>query len=135
MIAVPFSLVRRPSSGLVLSVLVATAAGAACSGAPAAQDPNAPIAIRTSQTYITVENRAGLPLSDIDVVILPVGGATQYKKFISRIDTLQKQNLALDEFSSRDGTRFNLRVARPKTVRITAKDINNKAYQVEVPWQ
>ena len=121
--------------GLTIFVGVAGLALVNCSDVgPSAQD-NAPIGVQTSQLSVVIENKAGLALDDVDVAILPVGGATQYNKFAGRVDNAAKKEFALADFHGRDGTPFSLRVVRPKTVRVTAKDLNNKVYKVEVPWQ
>jgi hypothetical protein len=130
---------RRWSTGVLAGVVFAGATGvalAACSGGgQAEQEKNAPIAVQTSQLSVTIENKAGLPLSNIDVAILPVGGATEFKQFIGRLENAEKHEFGLGDFNGRDGTPFSLRVIRPKAVRVTAKDINDKSYKVEVPWK
>ena len=134
-----FNPVRRRSCRLVASTLIAGAIGlavSACSGAgPAAQATNSPIGIQVSQMFITIENKAGLPLTDIDVTIVPLGGYTGFNKFVGRLESAEKRDFVVSDFSGRDGTPFNLRVVRPKSVRVTAKDPNNKSYQIEVPWK
>jgi hypothetical protein len=108
----------------------------ACSGSgKPAQDPNAPISIQASQLSILIENKVGMPLLDVDVAILPVGGVTQFNKRVGRMESAEKRDLRPGDFYGRDGTTFSLRVVRPKSVRVTAKDLNGKAYNVEAPWQ
>jgi hypothetical protein len=51
------------------------------------------------------------------------------------LDNGEKREIALGGFFGRDGTPFSLRVVRPKTVRVTAKDMNNKPVQIDVPWK
>jgi hypothetical protein len=46
----------------------------------------------------------------------------------------EKRELSLGDFAGRDGTTFNRRVVRPKSVRVKAKDMVGKAYDVEAPW-
>jgi hypothetical protein len=122
---------------LVTSPLLVVAAGLAlpgCSGGgPAAQD--ASIGILTSQLSVMIENKVGTPLTDVDVAILPIGGATQFTKFIGRMESAEKRDLSLSAFLGRDGTTFNLRVVRPKAVRVTGKDLNAKAYSVQRNWE
>lgn len=114
----------------------ALALGACSSGAPvAAQDGNAPITIRTSQLSVEIENRAGMPLTEVNVSIVPVGGATEFKKFVGRMENGEKKDLALGGFFGRDGTTFNLRVVKPRLVRVTGTDLTSKAYNVETRWQ
>jgi hypothetical protein len=110
---------------------------AACAGGSkgAAQDENAPIRIQTSQLSIVIENKVGMPLTDVDVAIVPVGGATEFKKFVGRMENAEKRDLSLGGFFGRDGTTFNLRVVRPRVVRVTGKDLNAKPYTVETGWR
>ena len=93
------------------------------------------IAIQSSSLYVTVENRAGVPLLDLRVAINPVGGATTFTKMIGRLEAGEKRDLALGEFSGRDGTPFSLRVVRPKNVVVTAADFVGKKYEVTAPWR
>ena len=128
----------RRRLGFVVSTLIASAATlglAACAAAPPAQAANAPIGIQNSQMSIVIENRVGMPLTDVDVAIVPVGGATEFKKFVGRMENAEKRDLSLGGFFGRDGTTFSLRVVRPRTVRVTGKDLNAKPYNVEVRWQ
>jgi hypothetical protein len=115
---------------------VSAVAASACSRDPeAAQaDANAPIGVETSSLFLTIENKAGGPLVDLTVGIVPVGGNV-FTALVSRLEASAKREMSLSEFSGRDGTRFSLRLARPKSVRVQAKDLAGKAYSVEVPWR
>jgi hypothetical protein len=129
---------RRRLALLGSTVFAATTALAvvACSGGgPPALAADSPIAIRTSQLSVVIENKVGMPLTDVDVAIVPMGGSTEFKKFVGRMESAEKRDLSLGAFYGRDGTTFNLRVVRPKAVRVTGKDLNAKAYSVEAPWQ
>lgn len=127
---------RRLASLVTTLITLAAALGTvACSAEPPAQAQDAPIAISTSQLSIVVENRVGMPLTDVDVSIVPVNGATEFKKFVGRMENAEKRDLSLGGFYGRDGTTFNLRVVRPRAVRVTGKDLNAKPYTVEARWQ
>ena len=106
-----------------------------CSGGGAAAQNNGPIGVQTSQFSVDVENRAGMPLLEVEVAIVPVGRATEFKKFAGRLENGEKRSIALNDFYGRDGTPFSLRVTRPKMVRVVGKDLNNKEVAVDVPWQ
>jgi hypothetical protein len=93
------------------------------------------VGVEVSQLFVTIENRAGQPLFDIRVAIVPVGRATTYTAFEGRLDHLQKRNIGLSSFRGRDGTPFNLRVVKPKSVRVTAKGMNGDVVEVEAPWR
>jgi type IV pilus biogenesis protein CpaD/CtpE len=128
----------RHRLGLVAVTLIASSATlglAACAASPPAQAENAPIGIQNSQLSVVIENKVGMPLTDVDVAILPIGGATEFKKFVGRMENAEKRDLSLGAFYGRDGTTFNLRVVRPKAVRVTGKDLNAKPYTVEARWQ
>jgi len=135
----PIGNVRRRSSALVSGVLFIGAMGlalSACSrdreAVQAADD--APIRVETTQLFVTIENKAGGALLDINVAIQPAG-FPPFTRLISRMEGSEKRDLSLSDFTSRDGTTFNLHLARPKTVRVTARDLTNKNYEVEVPWK
>jgi hypothetical protein len=130
---------RRLFPVLVLSLISAGFFITGCSDAPSAsQAADASIKITTSPMYITVKNDSGMALNDIRVAIIPMGGmgrATMYTKLVGRMENSETRDIMLGEFGSQDGTPFNLRVARPKSVEVNATDVNGKAYAVEVGWQ
>src|SRR5262245_41493717 len=107
---------------------------AGCSGSAATNEQTV-IGIETSQFSVVVVNKVGMPLTDVDVAILPVGRAVQFSKLVGRMDNAEKREISLNNFYGRDGTPFSLRVVRPKSVRVTGKDLNNKPIEVEVPWK
>ena len=92
------------------------------------------IMVQSSSLYVTVENRSGAPLLDLRVAINPTGVMT-FTKTIGRLETGEKRDLALGEFSARDGTSFNLRVVRPQIIVVTAADLLGKKYEVTTPWR
>ena len=121
---------------IVMFGAAALAFGACSGGAPVqAQDGNAVIGIQTSQLSIVIENKVGMPLTDVDVAIVPINGATEFRKFVGRIENAEKKDIALGGFYGRDGTTFNLRIVKPRLVRVTGKDLNAKTYNVETRWQ
>jgi hypothetical protein len=121
---------------IVMFGVAALALGACSDGEGVqAQDGNAVIGIQTSQLSIVVENKVGMPLTDVNVAIVPVGGQTEFKKFVGRMENAEKKDLALGGFYGRDGTTFNLRVVKPRLVRVTGNDLNGKSYSVETRWQ
>jgi hypothetical protein len=127
----------RPCRPLALIALVSAAlALAACSssGGSGASE-NAPVLIQTSQLWITVENRAGMALTDVLIEIVPAGSQVTYATRHYRLESGEKRDFAAANFTSRDNTPFNIRVSRPRAVRVTAKDITGKDVRVEVPWR
>ncbi len=112
-----------------LALMACTSTGIPVQGA------NDAIGVQTSQLSIVVENKVGMPLTDVDIAVVPVGGATEFKKFVGRLENAEKRDLSLGDFYGRDGTPLSLRVVRPKSVRVTAKDLTNNPYKIEVPWR
>jgi hypothetical protein len=136
--AVSITPVLPRRSGFLGSLCLAGLTGlalAACSSSEPSAQNDAPIGVQTSQLSVIVENKVGMPLLDVEVAIVPVGGATQFTKFFSRMENAEKRDIELASFHGRDGTPFSLRVVRPKTVRVKGKDLNNKVHQVDVPWK
>ncbi len=126
---------RRVGLFFGMALIGPTMALLACSGGSAAQDQNALIGIQTSQLSVIIENKVGMPVTDIDVAIVPIGAATSFKKFIGRMENSEKREFSLGDFTGSDGTPFNLRMMHPKLIRVTAKDLNNKPVTVETPWR
>ncbi len=122
----------RRSLVLLAGAIVIVAAG--CSGGVAPQDADAPIAVTNTSMMVSVENRAGLALNNINVAIDPMGGATEFTSFVGRLENGTSRDIMLGSFGGRDGTPFNLRVIRPKAIRVTAEDINGESYEVIAPW-
>ena len=95
---------------------------------------DAPILVEPSSSYITFTNRAGQALSDISISIVPYGPG-EFTRLFPRVENTGRRQVPVNEFRGRDGTPLNLRVVRPKLVRVKAQDASGKAYSVEVPWK
>ena len=95
---------------------------------------NASIGIATSQMFVTIENKAGTPLVNLNVTI-HAPGAPPYGHFISRLESAEKRDISLADFSSRDGTSFSLRLVTPRSVQVTASDLTSKQYDAETRWR
>ena len=119
----------------LVSVLAVLAVGACGGVMPPAQPENAPLRIENTQMFITVENRSGLALRDLTVQIVPTGRATEYLITVPRLENGDKRDFPLGNFRGRDGTPFNLRVVRPKSVKVSGTNINNQVIEAEVAWQ
>jgi hypothetical protein len=118
-----------------LSVAAVLATGCASGGMPEPTAVDAPIVVEVSPSLITFQNRTGLPLTTVTIAILPYGPGGEFTRRFSRIENTIKREVALSEFRGRDGTPLNLRVTRPKSVRVRAEDQTGKTYEVEVPWK
>ncbi len=115
------------TSGALMLVL------AGCGGG-SVQAEDAPIFVEVSPMYISVENRAGLALRDVQVKIVPYGGATEFCMTAYRMANAEKKDFLLGDFRGKDGTPFNARVVKVKTVQVSGKDIDGNLVEVEVGW-
>lgn len=125
----------------VLSLSLAASALAACSPGPQAEagsvatSGSEPLGISVSSTHLTVENRAGVPLLEGQILIVPRGVAPPFTVPLPRIEGNQKRDIVLSDFRSRDGTPFRRGITRTRAVRIVATDITGKKYEQEVPFE
>lgn len=94
---------------------------------------DASIGIQTSQLFVTIENKSGAPLLDLRVAIQT--SSAPYTYLVTRLESREKRDVSLSSFSSRDGTSFNLRLAKPRTVEVSATDLTNKKYESRVAWK
>jgi hypothetical protein len=123
-------------------LIIASALGAAslpaaaCSQQGSAQAPKAetPVTIEIHQTLISLQNRAGLPLTDIKLSVIPYS-RTEFTKSFARMENAESREIAMSDLSSRDGTPFNPRIVKAKSVRLSATDVVGKRYDLEVPWK
>jgi hypothetical protein len=119
--------------GALAFAVVAASHSACASDKEVVQAADATIGIETSQMFVTIENRAGAPLLDLTTTIQTP--AAPYTYLISRIEAGQKRDVPVNSFASRDGASLNLRLVRPKLVRVTAKDLTDKRYEAQVSWK
>jgi hypothetical protein len=108
---------------------------AACSQQGPSSGESSLIEIETSQLRVTVTNRAGMAITDVTVEVVPVGGATIYTSSIYRLENGSKQNFGINSFRGRDGTPLDLRVAKPKSVRVKCTTIDGNPLVVEERWR
>ena len=126
---------KRLSGALSLVVgcaLLVPLLAAGCGGA--VQDPNAPVGITVSQTYLTIANRSGSAIAEGQIELVPAGVLAPYRLQMPRIESGATRDVQLDQFSGAGGARFRRGVTRMKTVRITATDMTGKTYKQEVPF-
>jgi len=126
----------RPSPLVLVAVIaVALLTSAACSEQGSAQmSANSPIVLSTQQIMITVQNKAGLPMNNARLTVVAFGN-TEFSKTFSRLEKTETREVLLSDLSSRDGTPYNARLSKPKTVRFTGTDPTGKEYTVETPWK
>jgi hypothetical protein len=91
--------------------------------------------VEFSNLYLTVQNMAGLAMNDIEIQIHPSGRLNIYSTGLARLENSDKREISLGSFKDREGALFNLRQSKPKSVVITAKELNGRTVQVEIPWK
>jgi hypothetical protein len=128
---------RRLALAIASLVIGASTGAIACGGGGTASGAGGPalIEVEISQIFMTVTNKAGRALADVRVSIVPVGGATVFTARLGRMEHGEKRDLSLGQFQGRDGTPFDLRVVRPKAVRVSGTDLDGKTVEVEKPWR
>lgn len=121
---------------LMLAVVISAVGAMACSSAAVEATGDLDVfELSTSQLYITVANRSGSTLIDVELEVDPVGGSTVFTYFHPRLEPGEKRNLPIQEFRGKDGTNLNLRVHRPKSVSVKAHTQGGDSYAMTGPWQ
>jgi len=132
---------RRPF--LAASILAAGWVAAACSSARGGSESGAvgssgatpsAVAIEKTSSYLTIENRAGLPLVDISVAVQTTNGMS-FRTMIGRLETSAKREISYADLRSTDGTTFSPQWQRPARIAVTATDVVGKKYDLTVPWK
>jgi hypothetical protein len=131
---------RPRGSVLPLTALLTLALSAAgCgsgdteSGGVGTSGSAAPIGIEVSSSYVTIENRTGVPLIDGQVEIISGGVRPPFRARLARIESHARQDVLFTQFRSPDGTPFRRGISPARRVKLSAKDINGKVYEQEVP--
>jgi hypothetical protein len=114
---------------------ILTACSSSASGAVGTSgETEAFVLVNTSSPpVITVQNRSAQPLVDVNLTIK--SGMLAFTDRISRLEANETRTIRHNDFASRDGTSFNLRVARPREVVVSAKNLEGKAFETSQPWQ
>lgn len=122
-----------PSGPRVAIALALTLAAAGC-GRALADDPKSPVLVTVSQTYLTIENKAGSALVDGVIELVPSGVLAPYKAILPRVESGGNREVPLDRFSGAGGARFLRGATRIRSVRLTATDLTGKVYKREVAF-
>jgi hypothetical protein len=138
----PVTLRRRLLVTLVLSAIALLAT--ACSGATTGQSEAgavgssgtaaAALGVSTSSSFVTIENRAGLSLTDV-VVTVKATNRLAFSKPLGHLEDGARREVSLTEMRAADGTTFNTMFHRPREVVVTGTDMLGKKYDVTVPWK
>jgi len=124
----------RTRFAIVIAVAALAAVSAGCGGGAATGDVDK-ITIVQSQFDIAITNTSGRALFDVKAEIEPAGPASHFSTIIARMENGERRVLAHNLFSDRDSVPFSARNVRASRVTVSAKDIDGKAFRIEVPWQ
>ena len=124
----------RTRFAIVIAVAALAAVSVGCGGGAATGDVDK-ITIVQSQFDIAITNTSGRALFDVKAEIEPAGPASHFSTIIARMENGERRVLAHNLFSDRDSVPFSARNVRASKVTVTAKDIDGKAFRIEVPWQ
>lgn len=127
---------RRVSNmgALILAALIAACTNAAVDKAIGATEGATGLSVTRSDTAVVVENGAGRPLLNVRATIEADAGAT-FVQVLPTLDTGQKTDLRFADFRTEDGMLFDPAIARPKQIRVTARDTLANNYDLTVPWE
>ena len=115
-----------------LAVLALSVTG--CGGGAPTGDVDK-IEVVQSQFDIAVTNTSGRALFEVRAAIVPVGPGSHFTALVARMESGERRVLAHNLFSDRDGVPFSARSHKAKAVAVSAKDMDGKALQVEMPWK
>lgn len=128
------SVLSRPLLGLLLLVGSAPVLGCAAGEAESVAAADVPFEVTVSELSVTVFNQMSRPLTEVKVTIIPAG-ALRYSSTAPRIEPRSRRAFNTRDFRAHEGSPFDLRVARPRSVLVTAVDDEGKEHQLQVPWK
>jgi hypothetical protein len=116
------------------SILTACSSGSAKGAVGTSGQIDTFVTVDTSSLpIIVVQNR--MPQALVDVNLTIKSGMLNFTDRISRLEANERRQIRQGDFTSRDGTSFNLRVARPKEIAATARTLDGKTFDATLPWQ
>ena len=124
---------RQRAFGVVGVLAALVIAGCAGEGITAPVD--SPVAIETSDLFLTVRNVADGPLSDLTIGIKPTGVRPEYQTQVHRLAAGEELDIPYAEFRGVDRDALVLQNINPRSVHITATDLNGGTHDVELPWE
>ena len=108
---------------------------AGCAGESITAPVDSPVAIEISDLFLTVRNVADVPLSDLTIGIKPTGVRPEYQTEVRRLAAGQELDIAYAEFRGVDRDELVLQNINPRSVHITATDLNGGTHDVQLPWE
>ena len=108
---------------------------AGCAGEGITAPVDSPVAIETSDLFLTVRNVADGPLSDLTIGIKPTGVRPEYQTQVRGLAAGEELDIPYAEFLGIDRDALVQQNINPRSVHITATDLNGGTHDVELPWE
>jgi hypothetical protein len=129
----PFSRSHSRGLWLVVVCLVASVGISACTSVESSGDPA--LVVSVADDGIVIENQTGMPLTKGDISLMPQGIPRPYLAALSHLVNGQKRTIYFRNFRMSDATPFRRDVAKVKSIKVVATDVNGKTFQREVPFK
>jgi hypothetical protein len=127
---------RRRALAVLAGTVALASIVSACSGAVGTSgEQSSAIAIETSPQFVSIENRGGDPLVDVQVTIDPVGSAPTFSTAVARIEPGEKRRVPLVTFRNPQGAAMNMMFVRPDSVVVSAVGPGGQRHQQKTRWQ
>ncbi len=115
--------------------VLAAAVLVGCAGGGIAAPVDSPVEIETSDLFLTVRNVADGPLSNLTIGIKPGGVRPEYQTEVRRLAAGQELDIPYADFRGVDRDPLILQNINPRSVHITATDLNGETLDVQLPWE
>ena len=93
-----------------------------------------PVVVHTSESAVSVENRAGRPLLNVRLAIDVTGAPAPFVRVVPTIDPGQTMTVPLTDFRSEEGVALDPAAAAPTQVTVRARDTLTNSYEVAATW-
>ena len=120
---------------LVVVGVFAAVVIAGCAGDEIVAPVDSPVAIEISPFFLTLRNVGDSALSNLTIGLKPGGVRPEYQMSLRRLGLGQDVDIPYADFRGVDRDSLNLQVVTPRSVHITATDVNGKEYDVELPYE
>jgi hypothetical protein len=132
----------RRAFAVTLAALAAASFASACSNASGVSgavgtsgEGASSILVTPSSRAVSVENRTGQSLVNVQVTIHQVGSSPDFLQSVASMDAGERKDLPLPEFHTKDKVTLNIMFFRPQQVVVTAHDQLGNNYNTTVPWK
>jgi hypothetical protein len=126
--------VIKPTTAVVGALLLSACTGPGVREAVGTDAAATPVEVQTSESAVTVENRAGRALLNVRVEVVATGTPAAFVRIIPSIDTGQTMSLLLTDFRTEEGVALDPFATAPARVTVKARDTLTNSYEVTAVW-